>query len=77
MKKYYRKSPSENIWVLGLSAGSPSQAAMSLLPKGSKIISIDIPVILEVNENRVAKHKLTRLPPNERGLAVLHRYVVA
>ena len=49
MKKYHKKNPHENIWILGLPAGAPPQAALSLLPKGTKI-KITFPGRTEENE---------------------------
>ena len=37
MKKYHRKNYNGNVWILGLPPGAPPQAALSLLPKGTKI----------------------------------------
>lgn len=55
MKKYHKKNPHDNIWILGLPAGAPPQAALSLLPKGSKITKITFPEQTEDYKKRAAK----------------------
>ena len=62
MKKYHKRNPHENIWILGLPAGSPPQAALSLLPKGSKIISVTLPEWTEEDEKKAVKHRMAKPP---------------
>lgn len=62
MKKYHKKNPHDNIWILGLPAGAPPQAVLSLLPKSSKITKIILPERTKEDEESSAKYRLMNLP---------------